>query len=258
VKGDVSVGTGPYAVSDPRHRRRAAQQRVPHRAMGRGLAGVDGGRTSNRRRTRTSRILERRAGHEQQVLKLTRHSTGRTQPAPSSAASQLQAKARSAVADPRPANCPPLVSDGRNYQTSGNYGVVPWDRHAGVVSANGQHDNGPGSVADPRLPAPSERLVCVIRALDGTWHRPFTTFDLAALQSIVDPEEKLELDGLSDSAWRERIGNAVPPDASEAIGSVIGQTLLLAWTGETFVLGSTPIWVRDVAVALTVAQRVPS
>jgi hypothetical protein len=113
-------------------------------------------------------------------------------------------------------------------------------------------------VADPRLPAPSERLVCVIRALDGTWHRPFTTLDLAALQSMVDPEEKLELDGLSDSAWRERIGNAVPPDASEAIGSVIGQTLLLAWTGETFVLGSTPIWVRDVAVALTVAQRVPS
>jgi len=35
----------------------------------------------------------------------------------------------------------------------------------------------------------------------------------AALQSLVDPEEYLELEGLSDSDWRERIGNTVPPDA---------------------------------------------
>jgi hypothetical protein len=74
---------------------------------------------------------------------------------------------------------------------------------------------------------------------------------LAALQSLVEPEEKLELDGLSDSAWRERIGNAVPPDAAQAIADVMGTTLLLALSGETFVLSSTPIWVRDVAVAMT-------
>lgn len=73
-----------------------------------------------------------------------------------------------------------------------------------------------------------------------------------------NPSQKRELDGLSDSAWRERIGNMVPPDAAEAIGGVIGTTLLLAWSGESFALGSTPIWVRDVAVALSVAQRVPS
>jgi hypothetical protein len=97
-------------------------------------------------------------------------------------------------------------------------------------------------------------LVAVIRALDGTWHRPFTTLELAALQSLVDPEEYLELDGLSDSDWRERIGNAVPPDAAEAIAGVMGTTLLLAWSGETFVLSAAPIWVRPVAVALSVAQ----
>ena len=34
--------------------------------------------------------------------------------------------------------------------------------------------------------------------------------------------------------------------------SMMAETLLLAWTGETFVLGSTPIWVRPVAVALSV------
>lgn len=104
----------------------------------------------------------------------------------------------------------------------------------------------------PSLPAPDDRLVAVIEAEDGTWHRPFTTLELAALQSLVDPDEQLELDGLSDSSWRERIGNAVPPDAATAIAGVMGTTLLLAWSGQGFVLSSQPIWVRPVAVALSV------
>lgn len=125
---------------------------------------------------------------------------------------------------------------------------------SGAVSGSAAHDNGRWSVADPRpMPAPADKLVCRIRALDGTWHRPFTTLELAALQSLVDPEEQLELDGLSDQAWRERIGNAVPPAAATAIAEEMGRTLMLAWSGETFALGSTPIWVRNVAVAMTVA-----
>lgn len=157
-----------------------------------------------------------------------------------------------AVADPR-------VLDrqrGDAYLTGGHYGVVGWDETSGTVSAAGAHDNGRWSVADPRcLPAAADKLVAVIRALDGTWHRPFTTFELAALQSLVEPEEQLELDGLSDQDWRERIGNAVPPKAAQAIGEVMGTTLLLAWSGETFMLSSQPIWVRPVAVALAVAQQ---
>ncbi len=82
-----------------------------------------------------------------------------------------------------------------------------------------------------------------------------TTLELAALQSLIEPEEYLELDGLSDQAWRERIGNAVPPDAAQAIAEVMGTTLMLAETGETFMLSATPVWVRSVAVALTVAQQ---
>jgi hypothetical protein len=105
------------------------------------------------------------------------------------------------------------------------------------------------------MPEIKEQLVAVIRSLDGTWHRPFTTLELAALQSLVDPEESLELDGLSDSSWRERIGNAVPPDAAAAIAGVMGTTLLLAWSGETFVLSNTPIWVRSVALALSVQMQ---
>ncbi|HHX1600379.1 TPA: DNA cytosine methyltransferase [Pseudomonas aeruginosa] len=144
---------------------------------------------------------------------------------------------------------------GDPYLTGGHYGVVGFDQSAGAVSASARHDNGRWSVADPRMPKANDRLSCIIQSLDGTWHRPFTTLELAALQSLVDPEEQLVLDGLSDSDWRERIGNAVPPAAAEAIAGVMGTTLLLAEAGETFLLSSTPIWVRQVAVGLSVAQQ---
>lgn len=167
------------------------------------------------------------------------------------------------VADPRPM----AFKNGRaHYEGGGHYGVIPWHSPSKTVYASGNLDNGYMSVADPRetseeplfeLPAPSDRLVAVIRALDGTWHRPFTTLELAALQSLVDPDEvgTFALDGQSDSAWRERIGNAVPPDAAEAIAGVMGTTLLLAMTGETFMLSSASIWVRPIATALAVDQR---
>lgn len=162
-----------------------------------------------------------------------------------------------AVADPRP-KLDPTKRD--HYLTGGHYGVIPWNRHAFSVTGSGQHDNGYHNVADPRLPSAADRLVAVIRAEDNTWHRPFTTLELAALQSLFDPEDEVPfaLEGTSDSAWREHIGNAVPPEAARAIADVIGHTLLLAWSGETFALGSTPIWVRPIAVALSVAQRKPT
>ncbi len=155
------------------------------------------------------------------------------------------------IADPRVLD----RTKGDAYLTGGHYGVVGFDQSAGAVSASARHDNGRWSVADPRMPAANDRLTCIIQSLDGTWHRPFTTLELAALQSLVDPEEQLVLDGLSDSDWRERIGNAVPPAAAEAIAGVMGTTLLLAEQGETFMLSNTPIWVRPVAVALSVAQQ---
>lgn len=190
-----------------------------------------------------------------------------------------------AVADPRSS----IDRSTGNYLTAGHYGVVPYSATSNAVTGSACHDNGYWSVADPRgmpcircpkcgqptevdhnsftchaccmtwprgfghepgLPAASQKLVCRINSLDGTWHRPFTTFELAALQSLVDPEAQLELDGLSDQAWRERIGDAVPPDSAEAIASTFGRTLLAAWSGQTFMLDSTPIWVRPVAVAI--------
>jgi site-specific DNA-cytosine methylase len=180
---------------------------------------------------------------------------------------QQVASGAGAVADPRPA----ALSDPQRevYLTGGHYGITEWGAPAGAVPAHAKNNNGPWSVADPRvgpeepgddeqplsLPGPKERLVCVIIARDGTWHRPFTTLELAALQGLVDPGEMFELDGLSDSAWRERIGNCGPPPSAEAIASVMGETLLLAWAGVTFRLSNTPIWVRNVAVALSIAPQ---
>jgi hypothetical protein len=90
-------------------------------------------------------------------------------------------------------------------------------------------------------------------ASDDTWHRPFTTLDLAALQSLIDPDELFSIDGkYSDTEWREHIGNAVPPDAAESMAGVIYRALLGAIVGETFTLSSAPVWVRPVAVALAV------
>jgi hypothetical protein len=35
----------------------------------------------------------------------------------------------------------------------------------------------------------------------------------------------------------------------------MGTTLLLAWSGQTFMLSSAPIWVRPVAIALAVQPQ---
>lgn len=152
------------------------------------------------------------------------------------------------VADPR-------YQQAARWNHGQQFGVINWSESAPTIPGQTMPGQGTFSVADPRIPAADERMTCIIRSLDGTWHRPFTTLEKAALQSLVEPEEQLILDGLSDKDWSERIGNAVPPKAAEAIATVMGTTLLLAEAGETFLLSSTPIWVRQVAVGLSVAQK---
>lgn len=163
------------------------------------------------------------------------------------------------VADPLPNMA---RGKGDHYLTGGHYGVVGWDQTSYAVAAAANLDNGHWSVADPRqMPAADEKIVCRIISLDNTHHRPFTTLELAALQSLFDPDdwfhpdsEYFTLEGASDQRWREGIGNAVPSATARAIAECIGTTLLLAWNGETFALSSMPIWVQPVAVGLSVAQ----
>jgi len=177
--------------------------------------------------------------------------------APTLTSQRSPGQGKFAVADPRP-NL--HREKGDHYLTAAHYGVVPWERSSGAVVAAAKHDSGSFSVADPRLglssiqfdglPSPDQKLACVIRAADGTWHRPFTTLELACLQSLIEPEEFITLSGLSDGDWRERIGNAIPPAAAEAMAGVFGRAILLSLAGETFSLSSEKVWVRPVAVSL--------
>ena len=181
------------------------------------------------------------------------------------------------VADPR---------SNSSFAGQGKYQVTSLDDTTSTVIGRSDTGHGAFAVADDRvqaaagaadaavMPKPRQNLVCRIQSLDGTWHRPFTTLELAALQSLFDPEERwpsdpkvaseiaeadraaaaqqhFVLSGTSDQAWRERIGNAVPRAAAKAIGTEIGRTLLMARTGQTFALSSTPIWVRDMGMAMT-------
>lgn len=191
--------------------------------------------------------------------------------------SQQVASGALSIADPRPGM---WRSKGDAYLTGGHYGVVDYNTPTGAVSASACHDNGRWSVADKRMPSPNDRLTCMITSLDGTWHRPFTTLELAALQSLFDPEDywstdpqtaheiermrrvrKIEqvgvfrLDGINDGNHRERIGNAVPRAAARAMADVFGMTLLLSEAGETFMLSNVSVWVQPVAIALSVEQQ---
>ncbi|ROR25135.1 C-5 cytosine-specific DNA methylase [Comamonas sp. BIGb0124] len=286
VIGVKSPGQGTFSVADPRHAG-PAKHSNEYRIVP--WAGPAGAVTSAHGSGQC--VQDPRGGIDPDLLHGKYHVT----PWGEHSRTVIAGNANGAfsVADPRPGL---RREKGDSYLTAGHYGVIDWTQSAGAVSGSACHDNGRWTVADPRalecsthepptdvdslgkaesgtspilqgaenvpaLPKATDKVICRIHALDGTWHRPFTTLELAALQSYYDPDDDFErrqlmghfkMDGENDQAWRERIGNMVPPDAAEAIGEVFGQALLLAWSGETFVLGSTPIWVRDVAVALSV------
>lgn len=156
------------------------------------------------------------------------------------------------IADPRPV----AWLDGRpHFTTGGHYGVVALDAPAGTVTGSAKHDTGPWSVA-AELPGPTERpeVAPLIIALDWSWHRPFTTLELAAIQGFSWRALAFGggLDGAADARHREGIGNAVPPPAAAATASVMGRAILQARLRESFVLASTPVWVHPLAIALSV------
>lgn len=261
VQGESLPSNGAFAVADPRPGKPTEQLQgnwhiTPFNGPAHAVVGS--------RKSGASAVADPRPTHGPNAHTNKHAVTKWEQSAKAITGSDRVGSGALSVADPRPA----AFGEKRDhYQTGGHYGVVPWSGTAYAVPGYAKYDRGNWSVADPRdqepeplpeLPKPEDRLVAVIRALDGTWHRPFTTLELAALQSLVDPDEigeEFKLDGQSDSAWRERIGNAVPPDAAEAIAGVMGTTLLLAMAGETFMLSSQPIWVRNIAIGLSIDER---
>lgn len=144
------------------------------------------------------------------------------------------------------------VSDPRLPETSvrfhNKYQLLSWNEPATTVTGTADIQAGAQSVADPRIPEDNERPdpPPVIIALDGTWHRPLTTLELAALQGFplrLKDGRPLVLAGKSDAKWRERIGNAVPPETARVIAEQIALALLVSQAGE-WVLGGTDIWVK--------------
>lgn len=143
------------------------------------------------------------------------------------------------VADPRTGCLDPTVAC---TPRAGYYGVISWEEAAATITGTARIDNGRFAVADPRRPPP---MVPLIAAADGTWHRPLTTLELAALQGIPPrvAGEPLRLAGRSVARWRQRIGNAVPVQAATAIAATI-LTALLAGKLGTWYAGASGVWVR--------------
>lgn len=277
-----TTGNGGFAVADPRGgpdpdalhgKHRVETWGSPSRAV---IAGRENGATA---------VADPRPTHGPNAHQNKMKVVDYRERAPTVTGSDRVGSGALSVADPRPHG---LNANGRGINPDvgvmyvDHYGVLGWNETSKAVSGAAGIDNGRWSVADPRgpavpptpvlaLPSAKDRLVCVIRALDGTWHRPFTTLELAALQSFFDPEEVFAflrdpsapafdfmLDGKSDSAWRERIGNAVPRAAGKAIASTMGRTLLLSWAGETFMLSTEAIWVQPLEVALALDGQSPA
>ncbi|MEM0138513.1 MAG: DNA cytosine methyltransferase [Thermoplasmatales archaeon] len=148
-------------------------------------------------------------------------------------------------------NCPAAVADPRIRceARNGLYGVQAWEQPGSTVTGARSVHSGTAAVADPRAPlmgdADDRSGVWVIISEDGTWHRPLTTLELAALQGLpltMPDGRPLVLAGRSDARWRERIGNAVPPPAARGIADEILLSLLANERGD-FRLSDTDVWV---------------
>lgn len=147
------------------------------------------------------------------------------------------------------------------------YGVLRWSDPARTVAATTAVGCGAYAVADARErlvadarvltldealelefdPAKRPPFVPVIIARDGTWHRPLTLLELAALQGFparVDGAP-LELSGTRTEV-ATHIGNAVPPPAARAIAQQM-LTALVQSTLEAFALSAGPVWVSPEA-----------
>lgn len=196
----------------------------------------------------------------------------------------------------RPHNGTYSVADPRygGRDRSSTLGVNRWDEASGTVTGETHPSNGRFAVADARgagtgeqsvehfrvvplstdarvsdgagvLPPETRRLAARIMSPDGTWHRPLTVLELAALQSLFDPEEifgesgdgSFDLVGGSEGRVREWIGNAVPRKAAQGMGETILECLLMSDLGVTFSLSSRAIWVKPLAIDLAVNVMAP-
>ncbi len=174
-----------------------------------------------------------------------------------------------AVADPRVVGLLQLgANPGRHWN---KYKVTDWSAAASAVIGAVQVGSGAPSLADPRAPELPAHLTehrvltwleaaatledptldpkrpskapTIIVASDGTWHRPMTTLELAALQGLPATVngKPLQLAG-GTTVQREHVGNCVPVGTARAIAEQMLRTLHAADAGDLF-LDASPVWV---------------
>ena len=176
------------------------------------------------------------------------------------------------IANGIPQNGPWQVADPRlghdAYRGTDHVCAWPAPSHT-IIASTGSKTRMAAAVADPRVPElvgppldweSARPLHMVIRAADGTWHRPMTTLELAALQGfpVRVRGEWLTLASNVHGKARELIGNAVPPPAAEAIARSCLATLAAARSGGLLLSGEA-IWVRrPAAPALAADPSSPS
>ena len=240
ITGDTDVQCGAQSIADPRLKENENRHFNIFRVqpMDEPLTTVTGTRFGSG----SQAIADVRLGHDPRpgVYRILR--MDETAPTVVGAASVGTSNGPQAVADHR-LGCKPRGN------TKGPLGVQEWEKPGSTVFGSLDVHAGPAALADPRIPGNDERPdpPPVIVALDGTWHRPLTTLELLALQSFpvrFANGSPVVLSGKSDSKWRERVGNAVPPDASRGIHEQILLALVQHHVGETYTLGTTPVWVR--------------
>lgn len=129
----------------------------------------------------------------------------------------------------------------------GTLGVTGWAEASHVIIGDARTNKG-ANVADPRVPElvgprldldSKKPMHLVIRAADGTWHRPMTDLELFCLQGFDGVDVVLEG---PRKVRRQHIGNCVPVHAAEAIAIECRITLEASRAGRLLLSGQ-PVWV---------------
>lgn len=244
VRGRSDIQTSRGSIADPRLADRAARQN--------GVLG-EGSVRNTRASVADPRLgCEPRNGHYGVISS--------DDPSPTIIGHHQHDRAPASVADPR------LHHEPRR----GSFGVIDTGAPAPTVRARHDARQAPAAVVDERgWPIPTHELVregdelvlygpaidlkstrpvlLVLRAPDGTWHRPLTDRELATLQGFpID----CQLEGPSSSSRkgagrREHIGNAIPPPTAEAIAREVAATLRSTATAG-FLFGGD-VWVQPCA-----------
>lgn len=253
VKSGISPGTGPVCVADPRIPVEGTRHNNVFvvRDWGGSVGAINGGAGPS---SGAESVADARLAPEERWYAGVMGVLGVGFPAPTVSGSAGATTGSYSIADPR-LTCTPRA-------TSRVLGVLSFHDPSLAVTGAAQIDNG-----DPRVPGnptlavrwyarfeakKAPPFVPVLPTVDGTWHRPLTTLELAALQGLpteVDGKP-LTLAGKSQEGWRQRIGNAVPPPAAQAICEQMLRTLVCARL-ERFVLsGAGGVWVERYHEAL--------